>query len=364
LQALFDAEAKKNNVYPLDDRFAERAVVPDRPSVTACRTTFVYYPGTVRVPEGSTPNVKARSHRITAAFEVRGNRAQGVIVAAGGSAGYSLFVKDERLMYEKELAMKASAIVSFAGALATAGAAYAQTTPQVPYTARAFNPAHADLARSAGVPARLANEAYVEALARIVYYWGYPAVDQLGRTGMWEMLKSGPGLMFGILPGGPMNTSACLTDYLPPSQRFVVTPNNDTFYGIGFANLGQEPAVIQTPTNAPQGHYWTVQIVDAFSNVIHQIGSASRTPGGKFLLVGPDWTGQKPDGFLDILRVPTHYAGAFGRSFAARTPEAKARALAVLNQLGMYPLSKNQAGRHNRLRIRGAQQVLSARCDR
>ena len=164
---------------------------------------------------------------------------------------------------------------------------------------------------------------------------------------MWEMLKSGPGLMFGILPGGPMNTSSCLTDYLPPSQRFVVTPNNDTFYGIGFANLGQEPAVIQTPTNAPQGHYWTVQIVDAFSNVIHQIGSASQTPGGKFLLVGPDWTGQKPDGFLDILRVPTNYAGAFGRSFAARTPEAKARALAVLNQLGMYPLSKNQAGRHN-----------------
>jgi hypothetical protein len=115
---------------------------------------------------------------------------------------------------------------------------------QVPYTALAFNPAHADLARSAGVPARLANEAYVEALARIVYYWGYAAVDQFGRHGMWEMLKSGPGLMFGILPGAPMNTTGCLADYLPPSQRFVVTPNNDTFYGPGFTDLGQEPAVI------------------------------------------------------------------------------------------------------------------------
>lgn len=122
-----------------------------------------------------------------------------------------------------------------------------ETIPNVPYLARAFTPAHADLARSACAPARLANEAYVEALARIVYYWGYPAVDLLGRTGMWEMMKSGPGLMFGILPGAPMNTSSALSDYLPPSQRFVVTPNNDTFYGIGFANLGQEPAVIQTP---------------------------------------------------------------------------------------------------------------------
>ena len=111
--------------------------------------------------------------------------------------------------------MHAFAIVSVA--LATAGAAYAQTPPQVPYTARAFNPAHADLARSAGVPARLTNQAYVEALARIVYYWGYAAVNQFGRHGIWEMLKSGPGLMFGILPGAPMNTTGYIADYLPPS---------------------------------------------------------------------------------------------------------------------------------------------------
>jgi hypothetical protein len=106
-----------------------------------------------------------------------------------------------------------------------------QRSTQIPYTARAFNPAHADLARSAGIPARLANEAYVEALARIIYYWGYAAVDQRGRHGMWQMLKDGPGLMFGILPGAPKNTTGGLNDYMPPSQRFVVIPNNDTFYG-------------------------------------------------------------------------------------------------------------------------------------
>jgi hypothetical protein len=222
-----------------------------------------------------------------------------------------------------------------------------KTIPNIPYRARAFNPAHADLARSGGVPARLANEAYVEALARIIYYWGYAAVDQRGRHGMWEMAKKGPGLRFGILPGSPKNMTGGINDYLPPSQRFVVTPNNDTFYGPGFADLADEPAVIQTPTNAPKGHYWTVQIVDAFSNVIHQIGSASQTPGGKFLLVGPDWKGEKPDGFIDILRMPTNYAGVFGRSFAARTPEAKARAIAVLNETGMYRLSQNKPGQRN-----------------
>ena len=38
-------------------------------------------------------------------------------------------------------------------------------------------------------------------------------------------------------------------------------------------------------------------------------------------------------------------AGVFGRSFAVRTPEAKARARDVLNQIGMVPLSQDKPGR-------------------
>jgi transposase InsO family protein len=101
MQKLFDTEARKYNVYPLDDRFAERGHVADRPSVTRGMTEFTYYPGTVRVPEGSAPNVKARSHTITAVFDTPATgKINGVIVAQGGSAGYTLFVKDGRLMYE------------------------------------------------------------------------------------------------------------------------------------------------------------------------------------------------------------------------------------------------------------------------
>lgn len=101
LQALFDSEAEKYGVFPLDDRFAERGNVPDRPTVSAGRTHFTYYPGTVRVPEGSAPNLKGKSHRITAEFEVPEAGVEGVIVCCGGgSGGYSLFVKDCKLAYE------------------------------------------------------------------------------------------------------------------------------------------------------------------------------------------------------------------------------------------------------------------------
>ena len=70
-------------------------------------------------------------------------------------------------MITKTLALAASLPLGLS-AFVVASALHAQTTPEVPYTARAFTPAHGDLARSAGVPAELANEAYVEALARIV----------------------------------------------------------------------------------------------------------------------------------------------------------------------------------------------------
>ncbi|AMO22748.1 DUF1254 domain-containing protein [Ramlibacter solisilvae] len=216
---------------------------------------------------------------------------------------------------------------------------------RVPYLARQFTPAHPDLADAAGVPARLANERYVDSLARVVYYWGYPAVDALGRTSAWEVMKAaGPGATMGLFPGAPKNMMGYLDDHMSPAQRKVVTPNSDTIYGASFADLTEEAVVVQTPSDVPKGHYWTIQICDLFTTVIHQLGAASKTPGGKFLLVGPNWKGEKPKGFIDVLRMPTNIAGIFGRSFAAHTDEAKARARAVLNQIGLVAQSRDQSG--------------------
>lgn len=236
--------------------------------------------------------------------------------------------------------------VHFAVALALAfgGAAAAQDNDTA-YRAEAFNATHADLPRSAGVPAQLANEGYVEDLARLVYYWAYPAIDMTSRTSMWEMMKDGPGLMFGIGPGAPENASGCLSDYLPPAQRIIVTPNNDTFYGVAFLDLGKEPVVVQTPEDVPEGHYWVMQIVDVFTNVVRTLGSAWGTEPGKYLLVGPDWQGEKPEGFEEVIRLTTDYGAVLPRSFAARTDEARARAIAVQNQMGVYPLSQDDARR-------------------
>ena len=215
-----------------------------------------------------------------------------------------------------------------------------------PYVVRAFNPAHPDLAQAEGVPAQLAYEKYIDSLARLVYYWGYPAVDTFGRTSAWQVMKdAGPGATLGLFPGAPKNRMGYLDDYMPPSQRKVVTPNNDTIYGVALVDLGADSVVVQTPTDVPAGHYWTLQIVDLFTSVTHQLGSASGTPGGKYLLVGPHWQGETPDGFVAVLRQPTNVGGVFGRSFTGHSPASKAEARTVLNQLGIYPLSEDTPDR-------------------
>lgn len=114
---LFDQEAKKFGVYPLDDRFVERSMAK-RPSVVVGRTKFSYASGTVRIPEGSAPPIYQRSHSITAKLNIPEEGAEGVIVACGGSsAGYSLYVKDGKLNYDYNFFGKATFNIQSAKAL-------------------------------------------------------------------------------------------------------------------------------------------------------------------------------------------------------------------------------------------------------
>src|SRR5262249_60671173 len=92
-QNLLLVEAAKYHVLPLDDRFIERADPSLRPSLIAGRTNFTYYPGATRIPESSSPNVKNRSHSITAHIDAPQTGGDGVLVAAGGVVGaYALYV--------------------------------------------------------------------------------------------------------------------------------------------------------------------------------------------------------------------------------------------------------------------------------
>jgi len=95
LQDAFDAEAKKYNVYPLDSSFASRADPAIRPSLTRGRTEFTYYPGAIRIPEGSAPDFKNKSWAVAAEVAVPEGGADGVLATMGGRfGGWALLIQD------------------------------------------------------------------------------------------------------------------------------------------------------------------------------------------------------------------------------------------------------------------------------
>jgi hypothetical protein len=92
MQALFDSEAKKYNVLPLDNTTLPRWNTP-RPSLTAGRTVFTYSGELTGVPDSAAPNIFNKSYTITAEVEIPRGGAEGMIVTEGGRfGGYGLFL--------------------------------------------------------------------------------------------------------------------------------------------------------------------------------------------------------------------------------------------------------------------------------
>jgi arylsulfatase len=102
LKELFTVEASKYGVYPLDDRRTEllNPELAGRPDLLGGRTKLTLYPGMVHLMENTVPNVKNKSHTVTAEIEVPAEAPNGVIVAQGGRfGGWSLYVLDGKLKY-------------------------------------------------------------------------------------------------------------------------------------------------------------------------------------------------------------------------------------------------------------------------
>jgi arylsulfatase len=83
MQALFQREAAKYQVLPLDNQQFQRAIEP-RPSTTAGKTEFTYTGENAGIPLDNAPNILNRSFTITADIEVPEGGGNGMIVTAGG----------------------------------------------------------------------------------------------------------------------------------------------------------------------------------------------------------------------------------------------------------------------------------------
>ena len=94
----------------------------------------------------------------------------------------------------------------------------------------------------------------------------------------------------------------------------IVTPNSDTPYSMAWLDLRAEPMVISVPAVDPQ-RYYSVQLIDGNTYNYGYIGSrATGSEAGDYLVVGPDWQGEKPDGIKAVFHSTTPFSLALFRT--------------------------------------------------
>jgi hypothetical protein len=130
-----------------------------------------------------------------------------------------------------------------------------------------------------------------------------------------------------------MGNRAQLLDH---TSRSITAPNNDTIYSSAQLELSGGPIEVVSPTDTSR--YFNITFMDAFTDNFAGIGTRlTKGQGGKFWVVGPQWTGSAPAG-VTVIRAPTNDVWMLGRIVVAG-PSDLAAAKALQDQITIRPVT-------------------------
>jgi hypothetical protein len=99
-----------------------------------------------------------------------------------------------------------------------------------------------------------------------------------------------------------------------PEDRAVQGPNSDTPYSFLGLDLRTEPIVLTVP-KIEDDRYFSIQLIDLYTHNFDYIGSRTTgNGGGEFLIAGPGWQGDTPDGITKVIRSETELVLAVYRT--------------------------------------------------
>ncbi len=112
----------------------------------------------------------------------------------------------------------------------------------------------------------------------------------------------------------PFNQLKNVARVLTPADTAVVSPNSDTPYSICWLDLRAESMVVSVPA-VDKERYYSVQLIDGNTYNYGYIGSrATGTDAGDYLVVGPEWEGEKPAGVKQVFTSTTPFSLALFRT--------------------------------------------------
>jgi len=148
----------------------------------------------------------------------------------------------------------------------------------------------------------------LRAIAKEAYLYGWPISENYNTLYAYTLDEGGPDYK------GPFNEIHGEARVYTPEDKAVVTPNSDTPYSFVWADLRAEPLVLSVPAMEPN-RYFSFQLIDLYTFNFDYIGTRTTgNGGGKYLLAGPDWTGETPSGIDKVFRSETEFILAIGRT--------------------------------------------------
>ena len=138
-----------------------------------------------------------------------------------------------------------------------------------------------------------------EATAREAYVYGFPMVMNYKTLYNYVIDTSNPEYK------GPFNEVACEARLFTPDDKAVVTPNADTPYCMFWMDLRAEPLVLSVPEMEVE-RYYSFQLIDLYTHNFAYVGNLTTgSEAGRYLIAGPGWEGEKPEGVNDVIRSET-----------------------------------------------------------
>jgi hypothetical protein len=172
-----------------------------------------------------------------------------------------------------------------------------------------------------------------EAIAREAYVYGFPMVMGYKTLNAYTIDTSSPDYR------GPFNEVSCEARLFTPEDKAVVTPNADTPYCMFWLDLRAEPQVLEVPEMEPE-RFYHFQLIDLYTHNFAYVGTLTTGNGaGSFLIAGPDWNGEKPDGITDVLRSETSFVFVVTRT-QLFGPDDLARVEEIQAEYEVQPLSE------------------------
>lgn len=134
-----------------------------------------------------------------------------------------------------------------------------------------------------------------QTIARDAYLYGFPIVMNLKTLYEFAIDTTSPTYK------APLNQVSCEARLYTPADTTVVTPNSDTPYCIFWMDLRSEPLVMTVP-EIESGRYYGAQLIDLFTHNFAYIGTrTNNNAAGSYLLTGPGWAGEIPEGISEVI---------------------------------------------------------------